>query len=313
MRLADKINPRLLRRFQPLPAHLGPAESAAVVDLGRMLFFDARLSVDGQTSCDSCHDLDRYGVDGKATSTGFHQHHGKRNSPTVYNAAGFFSQFWDGRVANVEAQAKEPILNPDEMAMPDAAHVVKAVAQIPGYVGAFRRAFPAEESPITYDNVGRAIGAFERGLVTPGRWDRFLAGDERALSGDEKVGLKTFLDVGCVVCHTGPFLGGSMFERLGAVEPWPNQTDKGRGQFTHRAADDMMFKVPTLRNVAKTAPYFHDGSAQTLDDAIRLMGKHQLGLELTSDEVKAIGTWLGSLTGEIPAAYVKKPLLPDAR
>jgi cytochrome c peroxidase len=158
--------------------------------------------------------------------------------------------------------------------------------------------------------VGRAIGAFERKLVTPGRWDKFLMGDKNALTAAEKDGFKTFTDIGCMVCHTGALLGGSMFERLGAVEPWPNQNDRGRHDVTKADGDSMMFKVPTLRNIEKTAPYFHDASATTLEEAVRMMGKHQLGLELSASEIASIITWLKSLTGEIPHDYIAKPVLP---
>ena len=284
-----------------------------MVDLGRQLFYDPRLSKGGDLSCNSCHNLGDYGVDHQRFSLGDHGQHGARNAPTVYNAAGFFVQFWDGRAPNVEEQAKGPIVNPVEMAMPDGAHVVATLKGIPGYVGAFHDAFPSESDAVTFDNVGRALGAFERGLVTPGRWDDFLRGNGSALSAAEKEGLKTFLNAGCMVCHTGPFLGGSMFERVGVVEPWPNQDDHGREQVTHVPGDAMMFKVPTLRNVEHTAPYFHDGSATTLEDAVRMMGRHQLGLELSDAEVGSIVTWLKSLTGELPRAYAAKPTLPPSK
>jgi cytochrome c peroxidase len=303
----------MLRRFQPLPETLADdrfPRTDAQIELGRILFYDPRLSKDGDVSCRTCHDLAAFGADGRRTSAGHKGQLGTRNSPTVYNAAGFFAQFWDGRAETVEDQASIPILNPKEMAMPDAAHVVAALKAVPGYVAAFRKAFPKDADPVTLDNVGRAIGAFERGLVTPSRWDRFLQGDTQALTWPEKDGLKTFIGIGCLVCHTGPFLGGTMFERVGVVEAWPNQSDKGRAQVTGRASDDMMFKVPTLRNVAETAPYFHDGSAATLAEAVRLMGKHQLGLDLSEGEVGSIVTWLKSLTGEIPAAYIARPELP---
>jgi cytochrome c peroxidase len=306
----DDINPRLLRRFRPLPASFEDPANVRTrdkVDLGRQLFFDARLSRDGTVACASCHDLSKYGVDGKATSVGVGAQHGTRNAPTVLNAAGLFAQFWDGRAATVELQAKGPILNPIEMAMTDGARVVATIKQIPGYARSFQRAFPDEADPLTFDNIANAIGAFERGLVTPGRWDQFLLGDREALTLPEKEGLKTFLNLGCMVCHTGPLLGGSMFERAGAVEPWPNQQDKGRLQVTHLPADAMMFKVPTLRNVEKTAPYFHDGSASTLHDAIQMMGKHQLGIELSEREIGSISAWMHCLTGDIAASYVAKP------
>jgi cytochrome c peroxidase len=308
-----EVNPRLLRRFQPLPADLrapaGPADRAEI-DLGRDLYYDKRLSKDGDISCNSCHDLADYGVDHQRFSLGQGGQRGGRNAPTVYNSAGFFVEFWDGRAPNVEEQAKGPVCNPVEMAMPDGAHVVTMLKAIPGYVTAFGKAFPAQSDPVTFDNVGQAIGAFERGLVTPGRWDDYLRGKTDALTREEKRGLKTFLDVGCMVCHTGAYLGGSMFERAGAVEPWPNQADRGRQQVTRAAGDGMMFKVPTLRNVAKTAPYFHDGSAATLPEAVKMMGRYQLGLDLSDEEVSSIVTWLGALTGDLPRDYVAPPVLP---
>lgn len=307
------INPRLLRRFQPLPPSFAldaaPATPARI-DLGRKLFFETRLSKDGDLSCNSCHELTAYGVDGEKTSAGHRHQRGRRNAPTVYNAAGAFAQFWDGRAKDAEEQAKGPLVNPIEMSMADGSAVVAALRALPGYSAAFAKAFPGEKDPVSYDNVGRAIGAFERGLVTPGRWDRFLAGEKDALTSREKEGLKTFLDVGCMVCHTGPLLGGSMFERAGVVEPWPNQSDRGRGEVTKSNSDAMMFKVPSLRNVAKTAPYFHDASADTLPQAVMMMGKHQLGLELSPREVESIVVWLESLTGDLPTAYIAKPELP---
>jgi len=190
--------------------------------------------------------------------------------------------------------------------------VVAALRSIPGYVDQFARAFPGEARPVSFDNVGIAIGAFERGLVTPSRWDRYLQGDVAALSSAEKDGAKLFANLGCVVCHTGAYLGGAMFEKLGARVPWPNQADAGRELVTGSEADRMMFKVPSLRNVAKTAPYFHDGSAATLEIAVRLMAHHQLDEDPPDEEIEAIVTWLGSLTGDIPAAYIAMPVLPPS-
>jgi cytochrome c peroxidase len=306
---SSEINPRLLRRFQAIDSAAESAQHArtpAKIALGRRLFYEKRLSKNDDLSCDSCHDLQQFGVDSKATSTGIDGHHGSRNAPTVYNAAGSFSQFWDGRSSDVEEQSKGPILNALEMGMSSAEEVVGRLQAIPAYTRAFREAFPGEAHPISYDNIGGAIGAFERGLMTPGRWDRYLAGDKAALTRPEKEGLKLFLNSGCMVCHTGPLLGGSMFERVGVVEPWPNQSDTGRMMVTHASADRMMFKVPTLRNVEKTSPYFHDGSVATLEDAVYTMGKHQLGLDLTGAEVGSIVTWLKSLTGELPADYASE-------
>lgn len=308
-----EFNPRLLRRFQqvrPVLAPEGKTPEAAQVDLGRALYYETRISKNGELSCNSCHPLNKYGADGEATSPGHAGERGSRNSPTTYHAAGSFAQFWDGRAIDVEEQAKGPILNPIEMGMRDAAQVEQVLRAIPAYVAMFKRAYPEDKQPVTYARVGHAIGAFERGLVTPSRWDAYLGGDTKALTKDEVEGLRVFTNVGCMVCHTGEFLGGSMFEKVGAVEPWPNQTDQGRFQVTKDERDRMVFKVPTLRNVEMTAPYFHDGSVATLGDAVRMMGKHQLGLELSDDEVTSIETWLKSLTGKLPTEYIQAPKLP---
>lgn len=309
---SKEFNPRLLRRFKPLRDSLseGPAPSAAEVELGRMLFYEKRISKNGTESCNSCHSLTNYGVDSQPTSPGFDGTRGGRNSPSVYHAAGFFAQFWDGRAMNVEEQAKGPILNPIEMGMKDGAQVEQKLRSIPGYEEEFHKAYPNEKEPVTYANVGKAIGAFERGLVTPARWDSYLKGDKNALTPDEVEGLRVFTNVGCMVCHTGEFLGGSMYEKVGAVEPWTNQKDPGRFNVTKDERDRMVFKVPSLRNIAMTAPYFHDGSGKTLPDAVQMMGRHQLGLELSQTEVASIVTWLNSLTGQLPADYIKKPSLP---
>jgi cytochrome c peroxidase len=309
-----EVNPRLLRRFKPVRAEIDaanePPASQAQIDLGRMLFFDKRLSRDQDLSCNSCHNLEHYGVDNEATSVGAKGVRGRRNSPSVYNAAGHFTCFWDGRAGNIEEQAKGPILNPAEMAMPDPRAVIAVLQAIPGYLTAFHAAFPNEVSPVSYDNVGRAIGAFERKLVTPSRWDRYLAGDHAALAEKEVAGLKLFTDIGCMTCHTGEFVGGSMFQKVGVASPWPNQADQGRFEVTKLDSDHMMFKVPSLRNVAKTAPYFHDGSARTLEQAVTLMAHHQVGEDLSKDDVASIVAWLGALTGDLPTKYIAAPRLP---
>ena len=309
------INPRLLRRFQPLRSQIetaGNPLSVAKTDLGRMLFFEPRLSKDQKTSCNTCHALDHYGVDNLATSVGHRGQHGTRNSPTVYNAAGLFAQFWDGRAETVEEQATGPVLNPVEMALSSPAQGVKVLASMPEYREAFRKAFPGEAEPLTFANAARAIGAFERRLTTPSRWDDYLRGNQNALSNPELEGLKVFTNIGCMVCHTGEFVGGAMYQKVGIVEAWPDQRDQGRFAVTKQDTDRMMFKVPTLRNVAKTAPYFHDGSVPTLDAAVRRMGRYQLGLTLSEQEVGAIVNWLGALTGELPSAYIQPPVLPPS-
>ncbi|HTV20098.1 MAG TPA: cytochrome c peroxidase [Polyangiaceae bacterium] len=305
------FNPRLLRRFGPARATIADVEpSPAKVELGRMLYHEKRLSKSQELSCNSCHQLDRYGVDSEVTSKGHNGRRGDRNAPTVYHAAGHFEQFWDGRAATIEDQALGPLLNPSEMAAPNEKYVVDVLGSMPAYLKAFEQAFPGEKHPITLVNVGRAIGAFERKLTTRARWDDYLEGQSSALTDKEIEGLKLFTNLGCMVCHTGEFLGGSMYEKVGAVEPWPGQKDQGRYDVTRRDGDRMMFKVPSLRNISETAPYFHDGSAATLEQAVEMMGRHQLGLELDSAEVDAIVTWLKSLKGDLPKSYIALPELP---
>ena len=312
---ATEISDRVLRRFAPVRRRIDtekqPANVEERVALGRMLFYETRLSKSQELSCNSCHRLDNYGVDNEQTSPGHDGARGTRNSPTVYHAAGFADQFWDGRAEDVEQQALGPILAGVEMAAPSPEYVVNVLKSLPEYVQAFRKAFPDEKQPLKFANIGVAIGAFERGLVTPSRWDDFLQGNKQALTASEQEGLSVFAEVGCADCHTGEFLGGSMLKKAGVVQPWPNQQDPGREGVTKNEGDRMMFKVPTLRNIMKTGPYFHDGSVKTVEDAVSMMGKHQLGMALTQEEVASIVTWLGSLTGEIPTEYIQKPSLPE--
>lgn len=297
-----------LQAFAPLPeAMVSEANPMmpARVDLGRRLYYETLLSEDHQISCNSCHDLKAYGVDGRQFSTGFKGQLGGRNAPTVYNAAGHVAQFWDGRAATIEEQAKGPILNPVEMAMSSQHEVLAHLRDDPSYVAMFRAAFPGERQPVTYDNLGKAIGAFERGLVTPSRWDQYLAGNDAALTEAEKIGLKAFMSSGCTACHNGPYLGGTAFQKVGVAAPWPDQADKGREAVTGFAADQMVFKVAALRNVEMTAPYFHDGAVADLAEAVHWMGKYQLGRELSPAEVQSIVTYLKSLTGTIPTGYIE--------
>lgn len=311
---ADALQARAAALFQPLPAVMADENHAvteARVNLGRMLYFDARLSKNQEISCNTCHDLERYGVDGEPTSSGHKGQRGARNSPTVYNAALHIAQFWDGRADDVEAQAQGPVLNPVEMAMPDAAAVVKVLKSIPGYAPAFAAAFPDDADPITFKNAADAIGAFERGLVTPSPFDRYLAGDTSALTADQVAGLETFMDVGCTTCHNGVGIGGGLYQKLGLVKPFETE-DTGRAEVTGNEADKFMFKVPSLRNITETGPYFHDGKVVTLDEAIRLMAEHQLGRTLSDEQVASIASFLGSLTGEIPASYIARPMLPES-
>jgi cytochrome c peroxidase len=196
------------------------------------------------------------------------------------------------------------------MAMPSEAHVVGLLKSMPEYEKLFSEAFPGEEHPVTYHNMAIAIGAFERRLVTPSRWDAYLKGDKTALTPEELKGFEVFTDTGCQACHMGPLVGGAMYQKLGLVKPWPNQTDTGKMEVTKQEADRMMFKVPSLRNVEHTAPYFHDGSVDSLDTAVALMAEHQLGRTLDSQQISAIVTWLKTLSANPAADYVKEPELP---
>ncbi|HEY6878041.1 MAG TPA: cytochrome c peroxidase, partial [Polyangiales bacterium] len=246
----------------------------------------------------------------RGRSFGHRKQFGERNSPSTYNAALHVSQFWDGRAADVEEQAKGPILNPVEMTMADEASVVAVLESIPGYAPLFAAAFPDAKPALSYDTMAQAIGAYERTLVTPSRFDAFLRGDKSALGPQELAGLQTFLDSGCFACHQGAGIGGGMYQKLGLIKPYPTQ-DLGRGALTHNDADAHVFKVPSLRNVAKTAPYFHDGSVATLPQAVRVMAEYQTASgPLPDAKVEQIVTFLQSLTGALPTDKIAKPTLP---
>jgi cytochrome c peroxidase len=313
---ADTVVPgERLKGFHPVPAFIENTRNPVTqekVQLGRLLYYDPRLSANQKISCNSCHELDHYGADTGRVSIGFRGQAGARNSPTVYNAAGHLAQFWDGRATDVEAQAKGPMMNPVEMAMTSPERVVATLNSIPQYAALFRRAFPNDPNPVTFDNVASAIGIFERGLVTPARWDKFLEGDASALAGAEKVGFNKFYETGCSSCHTGTYLGGSQYQRLGLVKAWPDTHDPGRFAVTGKEADKNVFKVPSLRNIEKTAPYYHDGSIPTLSEAIRMMGEYQVGKKLSQQDIDSIEAFLKSLTGEIPVQYIRRPALPDS-
>jgi len=312
---AVAVNPTQLKVFKALPDVANSSKNPitdAKVNLGRILYYDSRLSKNQDVSCNSCHDLAKYGVDGQPVSDGDKGQKGTRNAPTVYNAAGHFVQFWDGRAADVEQQAKGPVLNPVEMAMASDKAVVALLKSMPDYVSDFKAAFPGEKDPVTFENMARAIGAFERKLVTPSRWDKFLNGDQAALTDAEKAGFNKFMDVGCQACHSGTYLGGQVYQKLGAAKPYPDTSDAGREAITKQESDRMVFKVPSLRNIDKTAPYFHTGKVTTLEAAVKGMGEYQLGKELKDDEIGSIVTFLKTLTGTIPADYIKPPDLPKS-
>lgn len=302
-----------LGAFAALPAVVEPKAytlTDELVDLGRMLYYEDRISINQEISCNSCHLLDKFGVDGRQFSLGHEGVPVGRNSPTVYNAALHIAQFWDGRAADVEEQAKGPILASGEMGMPNPDYVEFVLKTIPGYVSLFQSVFPDDGEPVNYDNIAIAIGAFERGLTTPDRFDAFLGGDDDALSNQEKSGLNLFIDVGCASCHSGPALGGQMYSKMGQVKEYPGLTDVGRYEVTGLDSDRYFFKVPSLRNIAKTGPYLHDGSVSSLADTVSIMAEYQLGRTLTDAEIADIVAFLGALTGELPTAYIAVPEFP---
>jgi cytochrome c peroxidase len=293
-------------------AAAAPADTAEQVSLGHKLFFEKRLSKNHDISCNSCHDLATFGVDGKATSEGHKGQKGTRNAPTVFHAAGHVAQFWDGRAATLEEQAAGPMMNPLEMAMPGEKRVLATLNSMPRYVSEFKAAFPGDKKPVSVGNAARAIAAFERKLLTSARFDKYLAGDEKALTEQERRGLELFAASGCTTCHNGPAVGGTSFQKLGVIEDYPTE-DKGRFEVTKNEEDLRKFRVPTLRNVEKTGPWFHDGSVKELPEAVRLMAKHQLGMTFSEAEVGDLVAFLKSLTGELPGdGLVSVPELPPS-
>ena len=296
--------------FKPLPGEMSKEPlDKNLVDLGRRLYYEKRLSGDGTMSCNTCHDLKKYGVDGQPTSLGVTGHRGSRNSPTVYNAASHIAQFWDGRSPNVEDQAKGPVTNPVEMAVSDEKEAGRRLREIADYREPFARLFAGDKEPVSLGNAAIAIGAFERGLVTPGRFDAYLKGDLSALDRKELVGLKTFVDSGCASCHNGADIGGGQYQKLGVKKPYPTE-DVGRFAVTGKEGDKNTFKVPGLRNIRKTGPYFHNGSLSSLNATIEVMGEYQLDKKLSAKEVQEISDFLGCLTGKIPEDYIKEPTQP---
>ncbi len=272
------------------------------IDLGRMLFFEPRLSSSGVISCHTCHNLSLGGTDRLPTSLGHDFQTGGRNAPTVLNAAFFDLQFWDARATGLEEQAEGPIQASVEMNQP-ADIAVERIASIQGYLPYFEAAFPGEENPITFDNIVRAIAAFERTLITPNDGlDRYLRGETDALSEDARRGMEIVVQVGCIACHNGAMLS------TGNLMRFTHGDDIGRATVTGEETDEYLFRVATWRNISLTAPYFHDGSAETLDEAIRTMASVQLNRELTDDEVFYILAFLNSLVGEMPEVTI--PVLP---
>jgi cytochrome c peroxidase len=301
--------------FKALPTEVPAPDNElneAKINLGRQLYFETRISKGAKMSCNSCHKLDTFGQDNLPFSPGHEGKVGGRSSPSTYNAALHIAQFWDGRAPSVEEQAKGPVLNPGEMGAPSEAFVVQVLKSMPEYVSAFKAAFPGEADPVTYNNFGKAVGAFERKLLTPSKWDDFLKGNKEALSAEEKKGFATFAKTGCVTCHNGAGVGGHMYQKLGLVKPWPGLKDNGRSDVTKNEGEKHFFKVPSLRNITETAPYLHDGSVKTLEEMVKMMAEYQLAKQLTEEEVNSIVTFLKALKGTPDAEYTKAPKLPES-
>ncbi len=296
----------------------------AKVELGKMLYFDPRLSSTGTVSCNSCHNVMGGGDDNRPVSFGVHGKTGGRSAPTVWNAAFQSVQFWDGRAATLEEQAKGPVTNPVEMGMSDWNKAADRVRAIPGYAPLFKKAF-GDDVEITVDSIARAIATYERTLITPNSlYDRYAQGEKDAMSEQQIKGMKTFIETGCTACHSGVnFSGPEMPVGTGFYQKFPTfadndyekkydfSADPGRYEHTKQDADKNMWRVPPLRNIALTAPYFHNGAVKTLEEAVKVMAKTQLNKDLSDEDAKNITAFLDALTGEFPEQTLPRlPMTP---
>ncbi|WP_412103238.1 cytochrome-c peroxidase [Pseudooceanicola marinus] len=312
---ADELRDYATDMFQPLPSTIPAVADNPVTDekieLGKMLFFDPRVSLSGVFSCYSCHNLTTGGDDNLETSVGHGWQKGPRNAPTVLNAVLNEAQFWDGRAEDLKAQAKGPVQAGVEMAnTPENVEVM--MNSMPQYVSLFETAFPGEDAPTNFDNMAKAIEAFEATLLTPAPFDSWLNGDDAALTAEAREGLGLFLDLGCVSCHSGVNVGGHGYYPFGLIEkPGADvlpEGDKGRFAVTETVDDEYVFRAAPLRNVSLTAPYFHSGKVWDLKVAVQIMAESQLGEELSDEDATSIVAFLDSLTGEMPE--VTLPVLP---
>ena len=312
----DELMTNAQAAFKPIPSAVPAVKDNAITrektELGKLLFFDPRLSASEIISCNTCHNLGTGGVDAGPTSVGHAWQKGPRRAPTVYNAVFNIAQFWDGRAADLKAQAKGPVQASAEMnATPD--RVVKTLSSMPAYAEAFKKAFPNDPSPVTFDNFAKAVEAFEATLITPAaRFDQYLEGDASALTAEEKNGLALFMEKGCSTCHNGINVGGEAYFPFGVVEKPGAEIlppgDKGRFAVTKTADDQYVFRAAPLRNVALRAPYFHSGKVWSLKQAVGIMASVQLGTKLTDKEEDAIVAFLQTLTGQQPR--IEYPILP---
>jgi cytochrome c peroxidase len=310
MAMGSVVGATVAQAAEPIqPIQMPTQINKGMVELGKKLFFDPRLSKSGFISCNSCHNLSMGGTDNIKTSIGDHWQEGPINAPTVLNSSLNLAQFWDGRAADLKAQAGGPIANPGEMAFSHTL-AIGVLESIPAYGAEFRKVFGKDK--IDIDQVTLAIAEFEKTLVTPNsRFDKWLKGDKKALTADEQAGYKLFKDSGCVACHNGPAVGGNSFQKMGVVEPYKASSPaEGRVAVTGKDADRFNFKVPTLRNVEMTYPYFHDGAANTLTEAVDTMGRLQLGKKFTAEENARIVAFLKTLTGDQPNFAL--PILPPS-
>ena len=313
--------------FKALPTKVPvPADNPMTpqkIELGKMLFFDPRLSIDGTISCNSCHNVMSHGGDGRPVGVGIHGQRGGRGSPTVWNSAFQTVQFWDGRAATLEEQAKGPLINGVEMGMTSHDFTLERLRQIPGYVEAFKKAFPKEKNSFTIDTMAKALASYERTLITPNSpFDKYMRGTKKAMTAQQIRGMKLVDEIGCTSCHTGDNFSGEGFKMgEGNYQPFPQipgskydkqydiMADLGRYEATKNPEDKNKWRVPTWRNVAITAPYFHNGKVKTLDEAVRVMAKTQLDVDLKENQVDDIVAFLNALTGEFPRQTM--PMLPN--
>jgi cytochrome c peroxidase len=289
--------------IKPLPKSIDDVDEAKVA-IGRRLYFDPILSAADNVSCASCHQLDKGGDDNMVTSTGIDGQKGPINSPTVFNSRYNIDQFWDGRTDDLQEQAEKPVTNPVEMGTEKWENAVERVKKDDWYAKKFKKAY---NDDISKKTITHAIAEYEKTLVTPAPFDAYLRGDEDAISKQAKAGYEEFKSVGCTTCHTGINVGGNQYQKMGLVKPYFSELDReltdadmGRMNVTGDKEDKHVFKVPTLRNVEHTAPYFHDGSVKELEEAVRLMGHHQLGKDLSDGQIDKIVAFLKSLSGEVP-------------
>jgi cytochrome c peroxidase len=304
--------------FQPLPKDAASAESPTTrerVDLGRSLFFDPRLTIDGNMSCSSCHQPAFYGTDALPKAIGVQQRPHPRNAPTVLNAGALNIVHWRGDRDSLEDQVAKAATSPITSGQPDEKAVIDRVSRVSGYAPLFAAAFPNEPQPMTIQNIAKAISAYERTLLTPSPFDAYLAGNQEALAPAARAGLTKFINTGCVACHNGVGIGGGMYQKFGVVEDYWKATgsdpiDKGRSDVTKDPADLYVFRVASLRNVARTPPYFHDGSVATLPEAVTVMARVQLGVTLSEADTRDIVAFLENLTGELPVNFATAPVPP---